>query len=221
MIPRKFPGELGIVIGTGPSLTGQADTIRQMKRDGQARLFGINNTFEDFGLDVWIACDEAWHKYHGPITGGFDKWHWDGDICKRLGYRYVQGCWSGGSAGATNQWKTHRDGHALSLDPEWISLNHGSAPQAINLAVLYGCSPILLVGHDFRYGEKRHYFGEYPGPLRKYSQFHKPHGDDLAAVYERMAATPGIPPIVNVTPGTKLTAFPVGDIEDYRLWKTW
>jgi len=222
VIPRKFDGELGIVIGTGYSLKKQAHVVRYMKRTGQARLFGVNNTFADFDLDVWIACDEAWHKHHGKVEGDFDKWHWDGDICQAHGYQYVQGCWSGGSKGAVNQWKTKRDGHALSTDPAWISLNHGSGPQALNLAVLYGCDPILLVGHDFHYdGPETHYFGQYPKEIRKHTLFHKGgRGDDMSKVYARMAATPGLPSIVNVTPGTKLEAFPKGRLGDYCAWMT-
>lgn len=211
-IPRKFEGEPAIVIGTGYSLLSQMDIVR----DSGFRLFGVNNTFDDFDLDVWIACDEAWHECFSPVEGDFDKWHWDGDICARHGYEYIQGCWSGGSTGHVNRWKRNRDGHAISLDPDWISLNHGSAPQAINLAVLYGCDPILLVGHDFHYdAPQRHYFGEYPKQLQKFSKFHKDSGDDLEAVYQRMAQTPDLPTIVNVSPGTKLAAFPKGRLEDY------
>lgn len=218
---------IAIVIGTGYSLLQQMDEIRALKAAGKVMLFGVNNTFDDFSLDCWVACDEAWHEHRfrtaGPVTGPFDKWHWDGDICRQGGYKYIQGCWSGGSMGAVNQWKTVRDGYGLSLDPDWISLNHGSAPQAINLAVHYGCDPILLVGHDFHYDSpRRHYFadvsdvpGEYPKELRKTSSFHKQGaGDDMEAVYARMAATPGRPRIFNVTPGSKLKAFPKMTLAD-------
>ena len=214
-------GETAIVLGTGYSLLKQMDEIRALKAARKVRLFGVNDTFKDFDLDVWIACDEGWHEHRfktaGPVKGDFDKWHWDGDICRKGKYNYIQGCWSGGSMGAVNQWKTVRPGFGLSLNPSWISLNHGSAPQAINLAVLYGCDPILLVGHDFHYdAPRRHYFetvsdvpGEYPAELRKTSLFHKQGaGDDMEGVYARMAATPGIPRIINVTPGSKLRAFP-------------
>ena len=111
-------------------------------------------------------------------------------------------------------------------DKTKISLNHCSAAQLLNLAVnQYECDPVLLVGHDFSYapGVPRHYFtslsdvaGEYPAELRKYSLFDKQGaGDDLLAVYRRIAATPGLPRIVNCTPDSALPWFEMGDLRDY------
>jgi hypothetical protein len=45
-----------IIIGTGPSLNKQKADILRLANDGYM-LFGVNNTYMDFDLDVWIATD--------------------------------------------------------------------------------------------------------------------------------------------------------------------
>lgn len=193
---------LGIVLGTGPSLSAAVPQIKELQRQG-ALLFGVNNTYLDFDLDCWIACDPTWHDEFSPVDlPDTDCWHWDISICKRYGYRFIEGRWLDG----------------LSTDPNWISFNHCSGAQALNLAVHYGCETILLVGHDFHYqGPARHYFsglsdedGEYPGHLRKFSTF-----DGLMRTYEHIADQDGLPRIVNCTPGSRLRCFPMGDLRDY------
>jgi len=199
---------LGIVLGTGPSLNQSAEQVRELGRRG-ALLFGPNNTFQDFELSVWLACDPQWHKHYGRVTGDFDKFHWDSAICWKYGYQYIEGIWHD---------------HLWTADKKKISLGHCSGVQLLNLAVHYGCDPILLVGHDFRYpeGQPRHYFsglsetdGEYPQEIRKFSKFKKESGNDLLEVYRKIALTPTLPSIVNCTPGSALPWFPMGDLRDY------
>ena len=200
---------LGIVIGTGPSLSGQIDTIKELQANG-ALLFGPNNTYQDFDLDVWLACDPAWHGHYGRIDlEHVDQWHWNRHICDEFGYRYVEGIWMDG---------------LWIADKSKISLNHCSGAQLLNLACIqYECSAVLLVGHDFHYdGPQRHYFsdlsdvaGEYPSQLRKYSKFIKPEGNDLLEVYRHIADQKGLPPIINCTPGSALRWFPKGELEEW------
>jgi hypothetical protein len=195
-VERKFEGLPAVVIGTGPSLAGQAEAI---KRSG-CKLFGMNNTFADFPLDVWIACDPQWHEQFSPVKGAFDKWHWSPDICQRFGYQYIAGKW----------------GDGLSTDQQCIHYGHASSYQALNLAVLYGCNPIYLAGFDMNYqpGQPRHYFsglsdaaGEYPAQLRKFSTF-----EGLIKGFETIAAQPGLPRIINLTEGSALRCFPFGNL---------
>lgn len=209
---------LGVVIGTGPSLKGQAAQVAELGRRG-ALLFGVNNTHRDFTLDHWIACDPKWHDHYGKVDGSFKKWHWDKGICERFGYTYIEGRWFDGVS---------------TPGSDWISYNHGSGPQALNLAVLH-CDEILLVGHDMRYpkDQPRHYFdnlsevpGEYPQELRKFSPFEKPKraggahpdGDGILYNYKHIAeqAERGdIPPIYNCTPDSAMTWFPFRELGDY------
>lgn len=201
-----FRGRPAIIIGTGPSL--DISSVRRAQENG-AKLFGINNTFNDFDLDCWIACDPAWHDVYSPVVLDCDQWHWDKNICEQHNYYYIEGRW----------------GEGLSTDPAYIHYGHSSAFQALNLALHYGCSPLLLVGFDMRYGEgERHYFsglsgedGEYPERLRKFSDFDKPHvttGNPkdygLFQYYQTVADQKGLPPIINCTPNSALTCFEFG-----------
>jgi hypothetical protein len=196
-----------IVIGTGPSLADDAEYVRELKRQGRVALFGINNTYKDFDLDVWIACDPKWHEHYGQVEGPFSKWHWDKDICERYGYRYIEGVWLDG----------------LSLDPTKLSLGHSSGWQALNLAVLNGHDPICLVGYDMTYreGEPRHYFddlselnGEYPPELRKWSLFDKPDRTGLLYDYKHIAEQEGLPTIINCTVRSAMKWFPIRSLYD-------
>jgi len=199
---------LGIVVGTGPSLTAAIPTIHKLRAQG-ALVFTCNNSYKDVETDIWLACDPSWHKHYGRVTGSFDKWHWSTEICKKHDYKYIEGTWV--------------DGLWLH-DKCKISYNHCSGAQLLNLAVHYDCDPILLVGHDFHYdGPQRHYFsnlsdkiGEYPTELRKFSLFDKQgKGDDLLAVYKRIADQEGRPNIINVTPGSKLPWFPKRELCEF------
>lgn len=195
-----------IIIGTGPSLNKQKADIIRLANDGYM-LFGVNNTYMDFDLDVWIACDPAWHEIYSPVKGNFDKWHWDRGICEKYGYRYIEGRWGDGP----NKCK------GLSTDKSFIYFGHSSAFQALGLAVsVYGASKCYLAGYDMHYQGARHYFrglskenGEYPQALRKYSGF-----DGLISCYETIPRENPELKIFNCTKGSALTCFPFVDLED-------
>ena len=215
-----------LILGTGPSLSQAAHLIPQFK----GLIFGCNNTYEDFPLDIWLACDPKWHSIYSPVSLPYcDCWHWDKGICEKYGYRYVEGVWMvDGVAYPRDQYETPPGpcGGLWMQDKSRISLNHCSGAQLLNLSCnQYDCETVLLIGHDFKYDKDkpRHYFsdlsdvaGEYPEPLRKHSKFIKNDGtDDLLAVYQRIANQPGLPRIINCTPDSALPWFPMGRFEDY------
>jgi len=212
-----------VILGTGPSLS----EVSSILPDFRGLVFGCNNTFEDFRLDCHLACDPDWHKLFSPVQGDFDKWHWDHSICALYGYQYIEGVWMvDGVAYPRSEYRTPPGpcGGLWLEDKTRISLNHCSGAQLLNLAAtVYECDPIILLGHDFHYTGKRHYFdglsdvaGEYPQSLRKYSEFVKPNDDDsLMWVYKRIAEQEGLPRIVNCSPGSKLPWFEMGDFRDF------
>lgn len=189
-----------IIIGTGPSLNDQAENIKRLASSG-FKLFGVNNTYHDFDLDCWIACDSKWHEVYGQVVGDFDKWHWDKSICDKYGYSYIEGRW----------------GDGLSVDGSYIHYGHSSGYQALGLALHYGATEIYLCGYDMSYSaEIRHYFtnlsaegGEYPKELRKYSTF-----DGLIRCYKTIADQEGLPPIYNCTKGSSMACFEYRNIGD-------
>lgn len=203
---------IGVILGTGPSLSLVADELRQLKADGKVMLFGMNNSYKDFDLDVWLACDPKWHEVNGQVTLDCDQWHWDKGICEKYGYKHIPGLWLPG----------------LSTDPDYISFGHSSGWQCLNLAaVQYRCEMVLLCGYDMTYreGEKRHYFtglsnvdGEYPEPLRKWSLFDKPDKTGLLYDYAHIAdqcRRGEVCPIVNCTENSAMSCFEMGQISDF------
>ncbi len=188
------------MLGTGPGLAAVADSVRALRDAGKARVFGVNNTYLDFRLDVWIACDPHWHDIYALPRGlPAQTWcfHWSQKVAKQYGYYHIRGRWAAG----------------LSTDPRVLHYGHSSTYQALGLALHFGCRPLVLVGCDMQYeaGAPRHYFsglsdqaGEYPEALRKFSRF-----DGLIKCYESIAGQSGLPSIYNATPGSALRCFPI------------
>ena len=183
-----------VILGTGPSLEKQRDNLLRWRAENKVRLFGVNNTFNDFPLDVWIACDPKWHEHYGQVEGDFDKWHWDKGICEKYGYQHIEGRW----------------GDGLSTDKSYIHYGHSSGYQALGLAAHYGHKEVYLAGFDMEDAGKRHYFddlsddsGEYPEKLRKYSKF-----AGLIECYETVWEQTDRPVIFNMNPFSALRCFP-------------
>lgn len=174
-------------------------------QDGRVDFFGVNNTFNDFPLKAWIACDPKWHDHYGAVSGSFDKWHWDESICRKYGYNHISGRW----------------GDGLSTDPAYIHYGHSSGYQALNLAYHYGYRRIYLAGFDMSYSSGRHYFdnlsdadGEYPENLRMWSEFDKPRVEkgeyqkySLFQCYETVVEQSACE-IFNMTKGSAFKGFP-------------
>ena len=208
-----------VILGTGPSLARDIETIKHLHQADKVMLFGINDTYRDFNLDVWIACDPKWHQVRGRVEIPYcDQWHWDKTICDRGGYMHIEGVWKEGMGLWTK-------------DTEAITLGHSSGWQALNLAhhyVTWGlCSgPILLCGYDMTYpeGQPRHYFkgvsetpGEYDKALRKWSLFDKGSGQGLLYNYRDIARQTDRHEIINCTPGSAMTWFPIRSIDSLGL----
>lgn len=194
-----------IILGTGPSLEAQKPDIERLQKQGY-KLFGVNNTYMDFDLDVWIACDHKWHEIYSPVKGDFDKWHWDKQICERYDYEYIEGRWGDGP----NKCSGLETGGK-------IAYGHSSGFQALNLAVYYGAKEIYLAGYDMYYTpERRHYFrglsdskGEYPEVIRKNSTF-----QGLIECYETIPRCNPEIEIYNATRGSALKCFPFRYLEE-------
>lgn len=206
-VPRRWVGEPAIVLGTGPSLAGQIGEIIALRAANRCRLIGMNVTFHHFPvLDAFTACNIEWWEHYGHefhlwwCNRRCEPWHWDKACATRWGLNWIEGRWGSG----------------LSTDPTCIHLGHSSGVQALNLAVLYGCSLIVLVGYEMTEiaGAPRHYFtdqsdipGEYPPPLRHHAKLSRGH-EGLLPIYREIAAQKDLPPILNATPGGKLDCLP-------------
>ena len=206
-IPRKYPGETAIVCGTGPSIT--PEIIKTVNHSGH-RVFGANRAYEIFNCDVIHGCNyQFWHHYWPQIKGqSFDKWTTRPELEGVYpSLEYIEERWEDG----------------LSSDPSWISAHHGTGPQLVNIAYLYGCTRLLLVGWDMRYLGKtgprqytrRRYLGEDPLTINHWPQT-GPNGEQTGLIKEMETIRPadyGIE-IINCTPDSAMHCFPMGELSE-------
>ena len=217
-----FKGETGIIVGTGPSLSNeQLDLVNSAKLFGDARVFAINNSFEKVeATDVQLSCDGPWWRYYWPRWKELRelpamKFTWYPEIAKNFGIKYIRAIVKEG----------------LSTDPGIVHINHGSGPMIINLALHFGISRLLLIGHDMKFApdydglkrkagsSPRHYFGEYPKQLQHWPSVKVRQGvlNGLITSYDSIQndiQKRNIDlEIINCTPGSALTSFPISTLE--------
>lgn len=187
--------KIGIIIGTGPSLTQE-----QLNQVSHLKKFGVNNAFE-FDLDVHLACNWQWWDVYWDQIKDYrcDKWTPRIESAEKYGINYIEERWADG----------------LSTDPSYIHAHHGSGPQVVNLALHYGVKTMILIGWDMCYREKRHYFGEYPKSLQHFPRV-GPNGEMTGLIKEMETINPedyGIE-IINCSPESALTCFPLKSLSE-------
>lgn len=191
--------ETAVIIGTGPSLT-----IKQLEQVNHLKRFGCNRAFE-FDLDVLAATNYQFWDYYWPEIKDLrcDKWTPFKPSAEKYGINYIE---ERGEAG-------------LSTDPSYIHHHHGSGPIILNIALHYGIKKMLLIGWDMRFPTdgKRHYFGEYPESMQHWTKNIGENGEILGLIKEMETINPsdyGIE-IINCTPNSALTHFPMDKLENH------
>jgi hypothetical protein len=161
-------------------------------------LLCVNSTFRLFpNADVLYAGDFLWWKtHHQEVHTTFkgEKWTQDHTAAERFKLNRIKGINKAG------------------LGREYLHVNGNSGFQAINLAYLFGCRKIVLVGFDMKLGPngEKHWHKDHPSPLMQGMTFgewiHK--GAKLAKDLEAAACD-----VANCTPGSALTCFRVSTLE--------
>lgn len=197
-------------IGTGPSLTlGQIETAR---RKGFT-LFGCNNVFREVpDLTLLYGCNAGWWDYYWIQVRehSAEKWTTNRPAAEKHGLNWVAECNAPG----------------LSTSPDIIHHGHGSGFSLLNIAYLMGAERIVLLGYDMKYAPDysgyncaigsgpRHYFGEYPEVLQHWPKLQVKNGIHVELVEQYASvARQGVVEIVNCTPDSAVTCFPMRDID--------
>lgn len=202
-----------IVAAPGPSLTASvARECRIRRLTDYWKIIAVQDAYKLFPwADMLYGCDDRWWLEHGDCNG-FQNEKWtsveeDKDssnylakkaaLIDRLGIHCVLG----------------KRGNTFSLDPGLIHYGDNSGFQAVNLALLKGCKRIVLVGFDMRHKDgKAHFFGDHPENLVQAPERF------MAGWAQQFAnAAKALPPditIVNATPGSALTCFPMMELDD-------
>jgi hypothetical protein len=149
--------------------------------------------------DVLYACDAQWWRVHKGVP------------------EFAGERWTTHEKGASND-KTllvkqfpninlaaGRSGDRFRLDGV-VAYGANSGFQAVNLAILFGATKIILLGFDMHEaGGKRHFFGSHPKTLRNGGCF-------STWVKNFRTASRHLPvgvTIINATPDSALTGFPI------------
>lgn len=214
--PRALAGGLPdwrgatvVVIASGPSLTvdqcAHVELWRNTPAPEQRRVITINTSFlRAPWADMLYACDGAWWKakrtedgrtHHAvalEVAGAARLWTQDERAAAEFGLNLIRS----------------QAGQGLSRKPGLINQGMNGAYQAMNIAYLAGARRMVLLGVDCKGG---HWHGNHPAPLSN----SLPHQrwKDRFAVLARDLKAEGVA-VVNCSPGTALTAFPTGELED-------
>ena len=188
-VPLLCPGGTVAIFASGPSLTVEDVEYCRDKVDAS---IAVNDSYK---LAPWAtalyAADESW-------------WHVQKGALSFTGLRYsVQQHavpW-----GVTVLKRTGDVG--LEVDPKGLRTGKNSAYQAVNLAVHFGATRIVLLGVDMKLGPKgkRHWFGTHPRGLNDRTDF----GDFIEAFQTIVEPLKQIGvSVFNCSPDSALDCFP-------------
>jgi hypothetical protein len=201
MQPSKlldWAGQTCVVLASGPSLTYEQASHAHQYAD---KIVTVNSSVYTSLEPPHIAYggDFLWHKINAqkvkreyPYAA---LWTCDRTAAERYGLNWVKG---------VNALGLGRGPH--------IHTNGNSLAQAINLAYLFGCRRILLLGADMKLGPngEKHWHANHPSPLMQGQDFsgwlHK--FNHLAVDLKKEGCE-----VINCTPGSAMTCFPMSTIE--------
>lgn len=193
-IHPRWKGQACVVAATGPSLTAeQAEACRGL------RTIAVNDAWSLFPwAEVLYACDASWWSYYGPTLDFVgERWSSQGpnrhNDKSRIEDRFELNLVDG------------RTAPGFSFDPRIIHYGANSGFQAVNLALHFGATPIILLGFDMGVANnKRHFFGDHPPKLARTSSYRT-----FISAFETAARfLPKGVKILNATPRSALACFP-------------
>lgn len=218
----EWKGETVVIIGGGPSLTlEQIATVRAEHAAGRLRCIAVNSAYlwAPFA-DALYAADSHWFR-----------WHTEGIAIPQLGLTSVEvrerfAAFAGQKCTIQNSGanvadeavhmlrnKTHPDrAFGLSRDPRALMTGFNSGFQALNMAILAGGTPNLLLGFDgapSRDG-RTHFHGAHPRPTPQEAY---PLYRRAMSAAEHDIEELGIE-VINCSPGSEINSWPKMALEE-------
>lgn len=200
-VPRCLPtGGTVLVLGSGPSLTRADVDYARPRVDG---VIAVNDSylFAPWATALYAADKKWWTWHQGAIAHELNRQRYPA-FCGLLKYCLAHT----GFEGVQVLKKGSETG--VSLDPSTVALGRNSVYQAMNVAVHFGATRILLLGVDMQDGQ-RHFFGRHPDNTAPPVDVCKQR---FATMVEPMKKL-GIE-VLNCTRKTALTCFPRVPLED-------
>ena len=166
---------------------------------GKCRVLVINDNYRLAPwADALYACDPEWWEHHNgcPAFRG-QKWTQSKEAAEKFNLHWIPGSPKPG----------------LSLDPACVHNGMNGGYQALNLAVHFGATRILLLGFDMKRGDdnRRHWFGDHPGAMNKDSPYRawRDAFDTTPADLKKAGVQ-----VINCSRDTALTCFPRAALEE-------
>ncbi|MDK1386369.1 hypothetical protein QN224_13215 [Sinorhizobium sp. 8-89] len=198
-VPREWAGEPAFILGGGASLVGfDASRLKSVQEGGRGRIIAVN----DAGLDLAPFADVLY------FADGMSRWFgWNRDRLHLFRGRYVltRAVDVMTVEGVEIQRLWRDKDSALSRDRTKVA-GQCSGANALNLAFLFGCNPVYLLGFDMGGG---HWHDNHKAPARDRYQ------RDFIPSLERMGrelAAEGVR-VFNCNPDSALKCFPFADLD--------
>lgn len=193
------------MVASGPSLHPQdMALVAQAAAAGKIEAVAVNDVWTLLpAAAVLYAADHEWWDAHKGAAGF-------------AGERWTQDKPKGQGAACAARWGLacirSEDRAGMSFDPAIVHQGYNSGYQAVNLAVLFGATRVLLLGFDCQpTGGRRHWFGDHPGKLNRASPYPEWVRAFTGAAPQLAAA--GVE-VVNCSRATALECFPRMPIGD-------
>lgn len=193
-VERLWPNATVVCLGGGPSLT--ADDVEACR--GRARVIAVNDAHRLAPwADVLYSSDVAWWRFYNGVPDFAGQKFSIDQGNRRILPRFpeIRVLANTGDTG-------------VETNPTGLRTLSNSGGAAINLAVHFGATRVILLGYDMRPG---HWFGKHPCPLNNHSPY---------VVFRQKLATMAAPlkalgvDIVNCSRATALTAFRIAPLAD-------
>lgn len=182
-----------LCVASGESLT--LDDLNFCK--GKVKTYAVSDVYKLAPwADLLYSADHGWWSYHNgaPRFNG-EKW-----TCDRM---------------AANEYNLNRIRYSNSAlwshDRSVVASGGNSGFQCMNLADLHGATEIILLGYDYGFKHKKHFFGGHPPQINRHSNY----ADWLRRL---KLAQPFINArVINCTPNSNIDFFERANIRDVLL----
>lgn len=198
-VPRAWVGDTAVCLAGGPSLT--AEDVGYVR--GKARVIAVNDAYRLAPwADVLYAGDYKWWSAHKDQAEHFPLVKYSIQhgpyLTKKLTplaeAQQIQVLKNTGVEG-------------LELKPTGLRTGQNSGYQAINLAVHFGVTRILLLGYDLQAtGGRAHWFGDHPPGLQMPASLFDDYRKWFDTLIEPLREA-GVE-VINCSPETSLRCFP-------------
>lgn len=157
------------------------------------KVVGINDAYRITDVDYLYASDYEWWSHHRYAVESLTCRKITGKQGDKKPLEFVE------------VWDAE---HGADLSRPIINYGSHSGFAGLHLAILLGAKTVLLLGYDMRRGDKVHWFGNHPAPLRNTGNY--------GGWVSRYVNSPHPVPIINCSRDSAIPCFPRMTIQEFH-----